>query len=744
MKLRPAVARRPSFSNIRGVVAAVVLALVNLIPAADILPSAWAEKNVKIPVGNAIPGEIRFANAPYQRGMLDVIKEPGIRRVSYKTGAQLGKTTVQQCITGYFISHEPRSQIFVQPSQGDVQTFLETKLRPMLDANPAIADKMAKQRGRNGVNNSRLISYVGGWLMFGWAGSPKTLRGRSAPVTQADEIDGMPATPEGDPIELLAQRAASFGDMQLRTESSTPTIEGASRIDTAFNEGDQRRYYVPCPECEEPQYLKWENVRWEGRASSSIADYEKDVGQTHLPETAGYVCACCGSVWGDGQRIAAIRAAEEKGHGWKASKPFRGHASFHAPEMLSTFRRLRDIVQSYLDKIALDDVQSFVNVSLGEVYAEASEKADSGALSQRAEEYSAEVPMGALYLSAGIDAQPDRLEVEIVGWGLGEESWSIAYHVLWGDTLEQEVWDSLDDLLESTLQHESGAVLPISTAVLDTGGTGGYTQRAYEYCRGRTGRRLFAGKGVGGWGRGIVESPQRKRSGKRSRKVDLFNIGVDEAKLTIMRRLAKETHGPGFCHFPLGREEEYYKQLTAEKLVIHYVKGQPVRKWSKHDKARNEALDCRVYALAALKIANPNLAQLAKRLGVEQYLQKPEQLPQKPGKTPPKPEIPAEKREKMQENATATPRTNTETATKTDPQEVLQALQNETKTVKQFIAQFGAALLQTLMSAKLVNIDGNSFVRKAEISPQEPAKAEKHNRKPVLPKSSGWMKGHRN
>lgn len=623
---------RHQFSNIEAVLSAAAKAVINLVPPPDILPSIWAERNVRIPVGNAKPGPIRFDNAPPQRGMIDVIKEPGIRRVSYKLAAQLGKTTIQQCITGYFIEHEPKSQIFAQPSQGDIQTFQETKLRPMLDANPEISSKMAKQRGRDGVNNSRMISYIGGWLMFCWSGSPKTARGRSAPVIHMDEIDGYDPLPEGDFGELLAQRAASFGDQALRTESSTPTIEGSSRIDTAFQEGDQRRYFVPCPHCGHAQTLVWENVTWQGRASTSIDDAEDDLNKEHLPETAAYVCGECGALWDDGQRIVAIREAEKNGGGWRAAKPFRGHASFHAPEMLSTFRRLRDIVQSYLDKLSLGDMQSFVNVSLAEVYAEKGEKADPTGLQARAEVYRSDVPAGGLYLTAGVDMQMDRLECEVVAWGAGEESWSVAYYVLWGDPLQQDVWDDLDDVLATTYQHESGAIMPISAACLDTGGTNGMTQAAYDYAKGKTGRRLFAVKGVPGWGRPIVEKPQRKQSGKKARKVDLFLVGVDEAKLIVMRRLAStvgsedRTSGPGYCHTPSDRDGEWYKQITAEKLIIRYVKGQPVREWHKPDRARNEALDCRVYALAALKVMNPSFKRLAERYSTPED-GKPRELP---------------------------------------------------------------------------------------------------------------------
>ena len=605
-----------TFSNFGSVLDAVRRSMQHLIPPPDLKPSDWAEKNIKIPVGNAIPGPINFDNAPYQRGMIDAIKEYGVRRISYMTGAQLGKTTIQQCITAYFIAYEPKSQIFVQPTQGDVQTFLETKLRPMLEANPEISGKMAKPRSRDGVNNSRMISYIGGWLLFSWAGSPKTLRGRSAPVTHADEVDGMEATAEGDPVELLSQRAATFGDQALRTESSTPTVAGASRIENAFNEGDRRRYYVPCPHCGEAQFLKWENVTWEGRKSSNIQDARDDLDQDHKPETAGYRCECCGQVWTDGERIAAIRNAEKLGHGWKAEKPFRGHISFHAPEMLSTFRKMRDIVQSYLDKLALDDLQVFVNVSLGETYEEKGDKADPENLQNRAEEYKSTVPNGGVYLTCGIDMQMDRLELEIVAWGAGEESWSIDYRVLWGDPLGEEVWEDLDDILESTYLHESGAQLSISASCLDTGGTAGYTQRAYEYVKSRRNRKLFAIKGRGGWGMPIVQSPQRKQSGKDKRKIDLFIVGTDEAKLVVMRRLDLDKQGPGYCHFPIERETEWYRQLTAEKLVTRYIKGQPIREWHKPDRARNEGLDCRVYALAALKIMQPNLKRIAERVAM--------------------------------------------------------------------------------------------------------------------------------
>lgn len=592
------------FSNPAGVVRALKRAANHLIPPAPLKPSQWAEENVRIAAGNAIPGPIRFANAPYQREPMDMATHPGCHRISLMWGAQVGKTQLALCVQGYFIAHEPKSQMMMQPSQGDLTTWLETKFNPMVDTNPVLQDLIAKPRSHEGVNNQRMKSYPGGFMMYAWAGSTKTMRGRSAPLIVADEIDGYGGTPEGDEVQLLWQRAATFGDQRLLLEISTPTIKDESRIEAAFLQGDQRHFFVACPHCDHHQRLTWDRVTW-----------DKDDDGNHLPETARYICEECGTLWNDGERIAAIRTAEQVGAGWKASKPFRGHASYHLNELYSCFRRLRDIVQSFLDKKAANDLQSFVNVSLAETWEEQGEQADSHVLMQRAEEYAAPVPAGGVVLTSGIDMQQDRLEIETVAWGRGEESWSIDYTVLWGDPLRDEVWQDLDDYLATTWKHESGAHLGIIAACLDTGGSTGYTQRAYEYARRKTGRRLFAIKGVGGWDRPVVTAPSRKRTGRGQRKVDLFSVGTDEAKLTVMRRLAVGEPGPGYTHIPADREAEWFHQITAEKLVTKYIKGVAKREWHQ-TRPRNEALDCRVYAYAALKIASPNIRRHAERLKV--------------------------------------------------------------------------------------------------------------------------------
>nr|DAN07189.1 MAG TPA: terminase large subunit [Caudoviricetes sp.] len=587
------------YDNTPGLARVLRQALQALRPPPDLTPSEWAEANVRIPVGNAVPGLIRFDNAPFQRLPMDMLVDPDCRRVTLMWAAQVGKTQTALCAQAYFIAMQPMSQMMMQPSRVDLEIWMSSKFDPLVEANPVLSQIIAKPRSREGKNNSKLKSYPGGFLMFSWAGSPKTMRGRSAPIIVVDEVDGYEPTPEGHPVSLIWQRAATFGDQRKLLEISTPTIRGQSYIEAAFLEGDQRRFWVPCPDCGEQQVLTWDRVTWDGRGDDEVEQ---------RPETARYTCAHCASLWDDGMRKAAIRAGQ-----WRAERPFRGHASFHLSEIYSMFRRLADIVQSYLDKKAADDLQSFVNISLAETWEETGEKADGKALASRAEVFAAPVPAGGLVLTAGVDMQQDRLECEVVAWGAGEESWSVDYRVLWGDPLQGDVWEDLEALLSSTWVHESGAHLPITAACVDTGGTGGSTQAAYDWLRGKTGRRVFGIKGISGWGRPIVAAPSRRQSGRKARKIDLFLVGVDEAKLAVMRRLQVSAPGPGYCHVPIERDESWYAQITAETLVTRYRKGFPIREWHKRAD-RNEALDCRVYALAALKIASPSLKRAAERI----------------------------------------------------------------------------------------------------------------------------------
>ena len=554
----------------------------------------WAEQYRIISAGNAEPGRYRADRAPYQKEPMDLAADPTVQRITLQWGAQLGKTEIINNILGYGIHWDPRSQMMMHPTQGDLSTWLETKLNPLLTDTPEIADLVASPRGRDGVNNSRMKSYPGGFLMFAWSGSPNTMRGRSAPIILCDEVDGYEATAEGDPINLLWQRSATFGDQRLLVVTSTPTIKGASRVENSFEQGDQRRFYLPCPHCGEEHVLKWGQVQW-----------LKDEDGTPLPETAVYVCESCGGCIEDGHKPAMLRRGR-----WVASKPFRGHASFHLSELYSPFRKWRDIVTSFLEKKAANDLQSFVNVSLAETWEEQGERVEASPLYARREYYKTKVPKDALVLTAGVDVQDDRLEATVYGWGFEGESFVIEHRVFEGDPGRLELWKRLDEYLLTSFEHETGHFLKIAAASIDSGGH--YTDAVYKYVKDKGFRNVYAIKGSSNKAAPIISRPSTSNKAK----IKLFSIGVTTAKELIYSRLRIKTAGPGFVHFPREApyiDEEYFEQLTAEKRVTRYVKGFAVHEFVK-TRPRNEALDCFVYALSAFEILNPNLKAVYARL----------------------------------------------------------------------------------------------------------------------------------
>ena len=135
----------------------------------------------------------------------------------------------------------------------------------------------------------------------------------------------------------------------------------------------------------------------------------------------------------------------------------------------------------------------------------------------------------------------------------------------------------------------------------------------YEYGKNKFLKGVYIIKGVGGKGLPIVGVPNRSKIAKQKRPIKLFPIGVDQAKSTIYGRLKIEDFGAGYMHFPDTYDKAYFEMLTAEKLVTKYVRGFQKQEWVKI-RARNEALDCRVYAYAALKIFNPNFEKIQVRL----------------------------------------------------------------------------------------------------------------------------------
>ena len=400
-------------------------------------------------------------------------------------------------------------------------------------------------------------------------------------------------TAEGHPVELLWERASTFGSQRLLIEMSTPTIAGESRIERSFGEGDQRYFEVSCLHCDAMQTLEWDQVKW-----------DQDKNDVDLPETAMLYCKECGVGYDDSGRMALVREAETRGGGWQPLKETRDHASFHLNVLYSPLRRLEDIVSTYLSGKEHRSMQTFENTCLAKTWEESGERGDADRLSDQCEAYPAQVPEAVRVLTAGVDVQADRIELEVCGWGEGEESWNIDYKVIRGKTDGKAVWESLREALSESYDHESEKKMEIKAVGVDAGYN---SQEVYSFLLQSRTPNWYAFKGGRSWDADVWKVSQG-RTMKGRRLPDLYTVNVNQIKRTVMRRLNEREPGRGYCHFPAERDLGYFDQLTAEHLVTTFKRGFPQQVWEKRQgQERNEAFDCRVYAYASLLILNPNM-----------------------------------------------------------------------------------------------------------------------------------------
>ncbi len=479
----------------------------------------------------------------------------------------------------------------VQPTVEMAKRWSKQRVAGLIESTPALRDRVKDARARDSGNTVQSKEFTGGILVMTGANSAVGLRSMPVRYLFLDEVDAyeFDVDGEGDPVGLAVQRTITFANRKIFLVS-TPTIQGFSRIEIEYDQSDQRRWWVPCPDCDGYQVLLETQLRW-----------PKD-----RPNEASYYCVHCGVAIPSHKKIWMNSRGE-----WRALAPENTKAAgFHLSGLNSPWLSWAQIAERKVE--AKDDsaMKVYVNTIEARTWTESGEAPEWKRLYDRREDYRiGDVPQGGLFLTAGVDVQKDRLEVEIVAWGRDRENWSVDYRVLPGDPVKADVWLQLDALLDEKFTHESLTALSILKLAIDTGYA---TQEVYHWVRKQAADRVIAVKGTEKLG-AAIGSPGHidvTTKGKRKRRgLMVWPVGASFCKSELYGALRKEkptdeeaalgaTHPPGYCHFPK-HGEEYFKQLTAEKLVtVKDKRGFPRREWRKV-RERNEALDCRVYARAA-------------------------------------------------------------------------------------------------------------------------------------------------
>lgn len=556
-------------------------------PPKKLTVSEWADEYRQLSKeASAEPGKWVTDRAPYQREIMDSISDPLVDTVVVMTSAQIGKTELLLNIIGYYVHYDPSPILLLQPTLEMAEAFSKDRLAPMIRDTSVLSERVGDAKAKNSGNTLLHKTFPGGHITMAGANSPSSLASRPIRAVLADEVDRYPvsAGTEGDPLMLATKRTTTFWNKK-KVYVSTPTIKGASRIEMEYEDSTMEEWNVYCPSCGELQPYEWGRINF---------------------DTVTMTCKYCGCIHKEHEW------KERKGK-WIAKFPERKKRGFHLNEMASPWKRWSEIIEDFKQaKRSTETLKVWINTALGESWEERGDGQDEETLFDRREEYGCQVPDGVLVLTAGIDTQDDRFEIEVVGWGEDEESWGIQYKVIYGDLHKAEVWNELDEYLKSEFEYEDGRKIRISCACQDSGGH--FTQEVYKFTKPREVRRVFSIKGKGGESVPFISTVSRNNREKAA----LFTIGVDAGKENIISNLKIDSEGPGYCHFPSEYEKgygiDYFKGITSESLVVRMVNGVGKAQWVKKSGVRNEPLDVRNYATAALRILNPNWESLKRRV----------------------------------------------------------------------------------------------------------------------------------
>lgn len=561
--------------------------------------SQWADRYRRLSAESAAePGQWNTDRAPYQREIMDAVNDPMVEDIVIMSSAQVGKTELILNIIGYYIDYDPAPMLVVQPTLKPMaEDFSKDRLAPMIRDTPALAGKVRDAKSKTSGNTILHKTFPGGHVTIAGANSAPSLASRPVRIVLMDEIDRYPASAgtEGSPIKLAERRTNTFWNKK-KIKVSTPTVKGASQIEKEFQSGTMEEWCVPCPCCGKYQPYEWKRVRF------------SDVTME---------CKFCG------EHISEVDWKQGRGKFIAEHPERRRKRSFHLNELASPWTHWTSMIREWkeanedMEKYGdINKLKTFINTALGETWKEMGKGADDSSLLSRRERYEADLPDGVLVLTAAVDVQDDRFEMEVVGWGHGFESWGIRYGRLYGDLDKEETWGLLEEWLDQEFYFASGSSLLLAKTCIDTGGH--KTTECYKFLKKmeKKGKRIVGIKGFGREGQGIPLI--HKSSTNNEYKVKVIILGVDSGKETVISRLSTVDEGPGYCHFPInadrGYNETVIKGLNSEQRVTEVKNGKAITKWVKKSGIRNEPLDLRVYNTAAVEMLQPNFDILEKKV----------------------------------------------------------------------------------------------------------------------------------
>ena len=591
--------------------AAIAKAIAGMRPPDDLTVTQWAEKKRRLSSeSSAEPGPWRTSRTPYLQEPMDAFTDPKVRRIVMVAASQVGKSEFLNNAIGYIIDEDPGSILFVHPTTIDAKEYSKLRIAPMIRDCPTLRSKVAAPKSRDSGNTLLQKTYPGGILTMCGSTEAHALASKPIRYVFGDERDrwALSAGNEGDPWDLAMARQTTFYNAKA-VEVSTPTIKNASAIEASYSEGTMERWKSKCLHCGEYHEIQWKDIRY---------SYEEKIVNkktTYTVKDIWYVCPECACT-------STELEMKRQPARWEADNPdaySHGVRSFWLNAFVSQWASWESIILKFLNAIGNSrKLQVVYNTCFGELWEDRGDLEDEDSLLARREDYSAELPEGVLVLTAGVDTQDDRMEYEIVGHGHFKETWGIEKGIIMGRPDDDATWRKLDEMVfDRVLHFEDGVGLRMSMSFVDEGGH--FTQEVRLQCQKRIRKKVFCIKGMAGPDKPYTAPPKQMKIVINQRAVGTcwqYQIGVDSGKQIIMDNLSVQTPGSKYCHFP--RRDDYgpgyFAGLLSERLEYDAAKKQPWT-WKKipgHE--RNEALDCRNYAMAAFRALPVNLDRVDRQL----------------------------------------------------------------------------------------------------------------------------------
>ncbi len=559
--------------------------------------SAWSDAYRMLPSDAAEPGRWKTSRAPYTRAIMDAFTDNTVHRVAVKSSSQIGKTEIINNVIGRYVHVDPCTILLIQPTLEMAQDFSKARLSKMIRDTKVLTPlfygkgESAKSRDANQTILSKF--FTGGRLVLGGANSPAGLASRPIRILLCDEVDRFPtsAGDEGDPVDLAAKRTTTYWNYKLGL-FSTPTAEGASRIDTEYMLGTQEEWRHACPNCGSFERLDYRQMQVDYEQKRNAAG-----NKIVIVNSVRWRCPQCGLEFDE----LTMKNAPQRYEAQNPDALKNGIRSFWLNGFSSPWLTWSSIMREWLEAKG-DAAREMVvmNTRFGETYRLRGEYDDENFFLERREDYDGEIPSGVLLLTAAVDVQANRLEYEVVGWSVGFERWGIVKGVIRGAPNDASTWQGLDNVLDRVYRFGNGTPIKIARTFIDSGYS---TAAVYEYCRAQARRGRYAVKGKAGMGLPLLY----RYSNPKGAGLLLTILGVDDGKSEVFSRLGVTAGNDGYMHFPhddeflgqRGYDRNYFKGLISERRVLKKSGGVPYFAWetiASHE--RNEPLDLACYNLA--------------------------------------------------------------------------------------------------------------------------------------------------